>query len=705
MANYSNLIASIRQVIVPDNHANEIGGGDVLNSLLSMISALGAGYQFMGVATIDTSPGTPDYNVLYIAGAGTYPNFGGTIVASGELGVFMYNGTWQYKKIAIGSGGGGGSQVAWTQIQQSGTQIAKITIDGVETNIFAPTSGGGSGLTNVRINGNLGTVADNVADLGSGFIKTSATAGLLKNDGTVDTNSYVTIGTTQTITGQKTFNISPLPGGTITGNYSNIAFGSNAARWRSLYGVELVLGSDSASALGAISLTYNRESDNVAYTSPIFGYSRSRNAIYFGGVDFSDKGGNFEIYANSSISFRIKRSDSTTHDVVMDVQRGKVVTTNFVASGYVQTPVIKNSSGIDRISISSNVTISANTIIGGNLYPDAANRTLGITGNPWKNMYIASNGGFYFGAFGGSTTVPFIIIDEDLNFGTALTTRSDQTPKRHRIYGSSIQGIVQSKLGTGTYAIFDAKYNSTAAIYEIAPTVDGSAASGDVNLGNPSYRWNRLYARAWYPTTSASADAPHIEYVAAVGSTPGYFKIVGNVMTTGYHTVGGINPNTGDTSINGNLIPSNDAYYSLGSSGMRFKDAYFSGNIGSAGAPVNEIFVTTIGEDASPGRVTNIYAENIKSANTLTITKLATTTIAFTMPSSSGGSATIAALTSALANIKAGQVYTLVDSTNNYNLRLTGWRMISSSQHEIYTGAFKFVQNSTTPNNWTVTKL
>lgn len=701
MANYSNLIASIRQVIVPDNHANEISGGDVLQSLLSMINSLGAGYQFAGVAQPNTSPGTPDYNVFYIAGAGTYSNFGGTVVASGELGIFSYNGTWQYRKIVISSGGGGGSQVSWTQIQQSGTQIAKITIDGVETNIFAPTGGGGSGITNVRINGSLGTVADNVVDLGSGFIKTSQTAGLLKNDGTVDTNSYVTIGTAQTITGQKTFGNVPLPGGTITGDYSNITLGNSSARWRTVYGVGLVLGSNNANALGSMSLTYNRASDNVAYTSPIFGYSRDRNAIYFGGVDFSDKGGNFEIYANSSISFRIKRSDSTVHDVVMDVQRDKVVTTNLVASRYVQTPVLKNSSGIDKISLSSNVTISANTIIGGNLYPDAANHTLGITGSPWKNIYIADNGGLYFGAFGGSTTVPFITIDDDLNFGTVFTTISSQTPKRHRIYGSSIQGIVQSKTGTGTYVIFDAKYNTNAAIYEIAPTVDGS----DVNLGSYTYRWNRLYARAWYPTTSTSADAPHIEYVAAVGSTPGYFKIVGNVMTTGYHTVGGINPNTGDTSINGNLIPSTDATYSLGSAGMRFKDAYFSGSIGSAGAPVNEIYVTTIGEDASPGRVANIYADNIKSANTLTITKLVTDTIAFTMPASSGGSATIAALTSALANIKAGQIYTLVDSTNRYRLRITGWRMVDAYQHEIYTGAFKFVQNSSTPNNWTVTKL
>lgn len=45
-------------------------------------------------------------------------------------------------------GGGGGSDVEWTQIVQSGTKIAEIEIDGSTTNVYAP-SGGGGGYTEV----------------------------------------------------------------------------------------------------------------------------------------------------------------------------------------------------------------------------------------------------------------------------------------------------------------------------------------------------------------------------------------------------------------------------------------------------------------------------------------------------------------------------------------------------------------------------
>ena len=44
--------------------------------------------------------------------------------------------------------GGGGSDVEWTQIVQSGTKIAEIEIDGSTTNVYAP-SGGGGGYTEV----------------------------------------------------------------------------------------------------------------------------------------------------------------------------------------------------------------------------------------------------------------------------------------------------------------------------------------------------------------------------------------------------------------------------------------------------------------------------------------------------------------------------------------------------------------------------
>lgn len=41
------------------------------------------------------------------------------------------------------NGGGGSSDVSWNQIQDTGTKIAEITIDGTSTDVYAPTGGGG----------------------------------------------------------------------------------------------------------------------------------------------------------------------------------------------------------------------------------------------------------------------------------------------------------------------------------------------------------------------------------------------------------------------------------------------------------------------------------------------------------------------------------------------------------------------------------
>lgn len=98
MANYQTLKSSIQDVI-KTNGNNEITGALLQQSLVAMINSLGADYQFAGVATPSTVPGTPDQNVVYIAGPGTYPNFGATEIQDGNIGVFYYNGGWTYKKV------------------------------------------------------------------------------------------------------------------------------------------------------------------------------------------------------------------------------------------------------------------------------------------------------------------------------------------------------------------------------------------------------------------------------------------------------------------------------------------------------------------------------------------------------------------------------------------------------------------------------
>ena len=101
MANYTTLKSAIQEVI-KTNGNNEITGALLQNALLSIINSLGADYQLVGRATTSTEPGSPDQNVAYIAGAGTYPNFGGVTIADGRIGILKYNGGWTLETIPVG---------------------------------------------------------------------------------------------------------------------------------------------------------------------------------------------------------------------------------------------------------------------------------------------------------------------------------------------------------------------------------------------------------------------------------------------------------------------------------------------------------------------------------------------------------------------------------------------------------------------------
>lgn len=77
MGNYEELKTAVAAVI-KQNGNKEITGQIMQNTLLSMISNIGANSTFAGVATPETAPGTPDQNVFYLAGTpGVYANFGG----------------------------------------------------------------------------------------------------------------------------------------------------------------------------------------------------------------------------------------------------------------------------------------------------------------------------------------------------------------------------------------------------------------------------------------------------------------------------------------------------------------------------------------------------------------------------------------------------------------------------------------------------
>lgn len=104
MANNAILKAAIADVI-KTNGTNEITGALLQQSLLAIIDALGNGFQYNGVATPQTQPGTPDQNIFYLVfGPATFENFGSSFTLfKNDIAIVKYNGTWALEYVSFAS--------------------------------------------------------------------------------------------------------------------------------------------------------------------------------------------------------------------------------------------------------------------------------------------------------------------------------------------------------------------------------------------------------------------------------------------------------------------------------------------------------------------------------------------------------------------------------------------------------------------------
>lgn len=111
MGNYEQLKAAVASVI-KTNGNQKITGAVLQNTLTNLISQVGANATFAGIATPDTTPGTPDQNVFYIAGkSGTYANFGGYRVTKNAVVFNNVSGSWVVTELDILSSEFGNSAV------------------------------------------------------------------------------------------------------------------------------------------------------------------------------------------------------------------------------------------------------------------------------------------------------------------------------------------------------------------------------------------------------------------------------------------------------------------------------------------------------------------------------------------------------------------------------------------------------------------
>lgn len=97
MAKWSILKAAIAESI-KNNSNQEITGQVLQNVLNNIVSSVGENSTFAGIATPTTNPGVPDGNVFYLATeAGTYSNFNGIEIASGETVILEWRERWTKK--------------------------------------------------------------------------------------------------------------------------------------------------------------------------------------------------------------------------------------------------------------------------------------------------------------------------------------------------------------------------------------------------------------------------------------------------------------------------------------------------------------------------------------------------------------------------------------------------------------------------------
>ena len=101
MAKYANLIAAI-EAAIKTNGTQAITGQVLQNQLKNMISKLGSAYQFGGlVQPTDAFSFDADAKIAFLACTqGRYPAFGNFSLRSGEVALFIYEGTWKKEIIS-----------------------------------------------------------------------------------------------------------------------------------------------------------------------------------------------------------------------------------------------------------------------------------------------------------------------------------------------------------------------------------------------------------------------------------------------------------------------------------------------------------------------------------------------------------------------------------------------------------------------------
>lgn len=180
MSNYTTLKTTINANI--RQNGNQEITGKILNSVLNaMVNTLGEGYQFAGIATTETNPGTPDAKVFYIAkGKGEYAHFWALDVTEDDVVFLVWDNAWH--KVATGI-------AADAQLKEAMTELTEIagkvdTKQDIIPDLDAIREGAGKGSTALQKESDPVYLADRPSLLLAidGKVSKEAGKGLSHND-------------------------------------------------------------------------------------------------------------------------------------------------------------------------------------------------------------------------------------------------------------------------------------------------------------------------------------------------------------------------------------------------------------------------------------------------------------------------------------------------------------------------------------------
>lgn len=139
-----NILKAAIAAVIKTNNNQEITGAILQNTLRQIVNSLGANATLAGFATPETSPGTPDGPVFWIAGPGYYDNFGNVqrTVTGSQLAFFIWsNESWQFKVIDFAISSTELTRIEsianWCQAQLDSLTAEDVTGPGVQSTQIA----------------------------------------------------------------------------------------------------------------------------------------------------------------------------------------------------------------------------------------------------------------------------------------------------------------------------------------------------------------------------------------------------------------------------------------------------------------------------------------------------------------------------------------------------------------------------------------